>query len=427
MLLRTLTRCSRRPHTAALCTRLALAISLAVTVLLTACGANEGTAPGAAGAAPPKMAPAEVGVVTVQPQVVALQSELPGRVSALRVAQVRARVNGVVLKRLFTEGSDVLAGQPLFQIDAAVYQAALDSAQAALAKAQASLAQATAVAERYQPLVAVNAISQLEYSNAQSARRLADADVAAARAALQSTRINLDYATVRAPIAGRIGQSLVTEGALVSQAEATQMALIQQTGAVYVNFTQSSGELLRLRKAIAGKRLRGAGKDATVVRIALEDGSELPRPGRLLFSDLNVDASSGQVTLRAEVPNPDGLLLPGQYVRVRLAQAELPSAMLLPQQAVTRSNQGDSVLVVGADGVPAQRAVKLGGNQDNQWIVQEGLQPGEQVIVEGFQKMMVPGAPVKAMPWSGATIAKPPAAAARPASAASGAAAAAGK
>jgi len=355
------------------------------------------------------MPPAQVGVVVVQPQSVALQSELPGRVSALRVAQVRARVNGVVLQRLFREGSEVKAGQALFQIDAASYQAALDSAQASLAKAQANLAQATAIARRYQPLVAANAVSELEYSNAVASQKLAEADVGGARAALQSARINLDYATVRAPIAGRIGQSLVTEGALVSQVEATQMALIQQTGSVYVNFTQSSGDVLRLRKALAAKQLRGAGKDAAQVRVVLEDGSELPHPGRLLFTDLSVDASSGQITLRAEVPNPDGLMLPGQYVRVRLAQAELPSAILLPQQAVTRSNQGDTVLVVGADNIPAKRQVKIRSSQNNQWVVQEGLQPGEQVIVEGFQKMMVPGAPVKPMPWGGASNGNAPA------------------
>ncbi len=405
--------------------RLRTAIVLVLAALLSACGAREAATPGAAaGGGPPKMPPAEVGVVTVQPQPVALQSELPGRVSAVRVAQVRARINGVVLERLFREGSDVKAGQVLFQIDAASYRAALDSAQAALAKAQANLAQASAIAERYKPLVAANAVSQLEYSNAVSAQRLAEADVAGARAAVQAARINLDYATVRAPIAGRIGQSLVTEGALVSALEATQLALIQQIGAVYVNFTQSSGDVLRLRKAIAGNQLRGAGKDATAVRVVLEDGSVLPRTGRLLFSDLSVDASSGQVTLRAEVPNPDGLLLPGQYVRVRLAQAEVPSAMLLPQQAVTRSNQGDTVLVVGVDGVPAKRQIKLGANQNNQWIVLDGLQPGEQVIVEGFQKMMVPGAPVKPMPWRGAGAKAPSLTVATAATAASTSAAA---
>lgn len=379
--------------------RNSLAVTVAATLMLAACGAKDASAPAGAGG-PPKMPPAEVGVVTVQPESVAVQSELPGRVSALRVAQVRARVNGVVLKRLFREGSDVKAGQPLFQIDAAIYQAALDSAQANLGRAQASLSQATSIAERYKPLVAVNAVSQLEYSNAQASQKLAEAEVASAKAALQTTRINLDYATVRAPIDGRIGQALVSEGALVSQAEATQLALVQQINAVYVNFTQSSGDLLRLRKTMAAQQPRGSGKNETAVRIALEDGTELPRSGRLLFSDLNVDPTSGQVTLRAEVPNPDGMLLPGQYVRVRLAQSELPSAMLLPQQAVTRTNQGDSVLVVGSDGVPAKRQIKLGGNQNNQWIVLGGLKPGEQVIVEGFQKMMVPGAPVKASPWN---------------------------
>jgi membrane fusion protein (multidrug efflux system) len=378
-----------------------LALTLGIAGVLSACGAKDAGAPAGAGG-PPKRPPPEVGIVTVQPQTVALQTELPGRVSALRVAQVRARVNGVVLKRLFREGSVVKAGQPLFKIDALSYQAAVDSAQATLARAQANLNQTTSIAERYKPLVSVNAVSQLDYSNAMSAQKLAEADVASARAALRSASINLDYAIVRAPIAGHIGQALVTEGALVSQAEATQMALVQQTSAVYVNFTQSSGDLLRLRKSMTSTTVRGAGKDGAVVHIVLEDGSVLPRTGRLLFSDLNVDPTSGQVTLRAEVPNPDGLLLPGQYVRVRLAQAELPSAMLLPQQAVTRSNQSDTVLVVGADGVPAKRPIKLGANQDNQWIVLSGLQPGEQVVVEGFQKMMVPGAPVKPVPWNSA-------------------------
>lgn len=193
-----------------------------------------------------------------------------------------------------------------FLIDAATYQAALDSAQANLGRAQANLSQVTSIAERYKPLVSVNAVSQLDYSNAVSNQKLAEADVASAKAALATSRINLEYATVRAPISGRIGQALVTEGALVSQAEATQMALIQQIGSVYVNFTQSSGDLLRLRKAMASNQLRGAGKDGTTVHIALEDGSDLPRTGRLLFSDLNVDPTSGQVTLRAEVPNLDG-------------------------------------------------------------------------------------------------------------------------
>jgi len=392
----------------------------ACALFLVACGAKDNAG---APAGPRAMPPPEVGVVVVAPQSVALQTELPGRVSPVRVAQVRARVNGVVLKRLFREGSEVKAGQTLYLIDAATYQAALDSAQASVARAQANVTQATAQAERYQPLVEANAVSKQEYVNVVATQKLAEADLAAARAAVQSARINLDYATVRAPIAGRIGQSLVTEGALVSQAEATQLAVIQQTSTVYVNFTQSTTDVLRLRKALASKQLRGAGDGAAAVRVVLEDGSELPRPGKLLFSDLTVDAGTGQITLRAEVPNTDGLLLPGQFVRVRLSQAELPAGILLPQQAVTRTNQGDTVLVVGADGKPSPRQVRIGSNQNNQWVVLSGLQPGEQVIVEGFQKMMVPGAPVKPMPWSGGAqpTAAPASAASAPQAAASAA------
>lgn len=402
--------------------RSALYALLPVAALLGACGAKDG-APGAAGGAPSGPPPATVGVVTVANQAVALQTELPGRVSAVRVAQVRARVNGVVLKRLFREGSSVKAGQLLYQIDPAPYRAALDSAQAGVAKGQANLAQANAQVERYKPLVEANAISKQEFTALVTAQKQAEADLATARAAAQTAQINLDYASVAAPISGRIGQALVTEGALVSQTEATQLAVIQQTDTMFVNFTQSTTDVLRLRKAIASKQLRSAGDGSVAVRVVLEDGSELPRPGKLLFTDLTVDATSGQITLRAEVPNPDGLLLPGQYVRVRLSQAELPAGMLVPQQAVTRTNQGDTVLVVGADNKPLPRPVKIGNAQGNQWLVLDGLKPGEQVIVDGFQKMMVPGAPVKAVPWTPGGAA--PAAPAAPASAASAASAAA--
>jgi membrane fusion protein (multidrug efflux system) len=377
-----------------------LALPAAAVTLLAACGARDAT-PGAGGAAgaPSGPPPATVGVVTVANETVALQTELPGRVSAVRIAQVRARVNGVVLKRLFREGSEVKAGQALYQIDSGPYRAALESAQASLAKGQANLAQATAQVERYKPLVEANAISKQEYTTLLTTQKQAEADVATAKAATRTAQINLDYASVNAPISGRIGQSLVTEGALVSAAEATQLAVIQQTRTVYVNFTQSTTDVLRLRKAIAARQVRSAGDGSVPVRVVLEDGSELPQKGKLLFTDLTVDATSGQITLRAEVPNPDGMLLPGQYVRVRLSQAEIPSGMLLPQQAVTRSNQGDTVLVVGADNKPAPRPVKIGNAQGNQWVVLDGLKPGEQVIVDGFQKMMVPGAPVKTVPW----------------------------
>lgn len=403
-------------------TRPALFTLLPLAAILVACGAKD--APPAAGGGAGGPPPATVGVVTVASQSVALQTELPGRVSAARVAQVRARVNGVVQQRLFREGSEVHAGQLLYQIDPAPYKAALESAQASLAKAQANLAHTTAQVERNKPLVDANAISKQDFTALVTAQKQAEADVAAGKAAVQTAQINLDYAAVSAPISGRIGQALVTEGALVSAAEATQLALIQQTGTVYVNFTQSSADVLRLRKAIASKQLRASGDGSVPVRIVLEDGTELPKPGKLLFTDLTVDATSGQITLRAEVPNTDGLLLPGQYVRVRLSQAELPSGMLLPQQAVTRSNQGDTVLVVGADGKPTPRPVKVGNAQGGQWVILGGLQPGEQVIVDGFQKMMVPGAPVKTVPW---TPGGAPAAASAPAAQASAPAAAASK
>ena len=361
---------------------------------LSACGGADKSA--SAGGMPPP----QVGVVKVQFQAVALQTELPGRVEAMRIAQVRARVNGVVLQRLFTEGSEVKAGQALFQIDAAQYQAALDSVQANLAKAQANLGQAAAQAERNKPLVDARAISQQEYLVSVSVAKSAEADVAAAKAAVQSARLNLDYARVTAPIGGTIGRALVTEGALVSSAEATQLALIQQSGNVYVNFTQSANEVQQLRMALASGALRKVGANAAQVRILLDNGSETAKPGKLLFTDLSVDPSSGQVTLRAEVPNADGMLLPGQYVRVRLSQGELPAGVLLPQQAVKRSNQGDSVLVVGADNKPLQRQVKIGQAVGNQWLVIDGLKPGEQVIVDGFQKMFIPGAPVMPVAWA---------------------------
>ncbi len=385
---------------------------LLLSLVLAACGGGDNKAAGSG--APGAMPPPEVGVVTVTARQLPLSTELPGRVEAARVAQVRARVTGIVQRRLFTEGADVKAGQPLFEIDPAPYRAAADSARAVLAKAQANFSQASALAARYKPLREANAVSQQDFVNAQAAQAQAEADVAAAKAALQTAQLNLGYASATAPISGRIGRALVTEGALVSQAEATQLALIQQVNPVFVNFTQPVSEISRLRKAVAGGKAENVAKSVPV-RILLDDGSELPHNGRLLFSDLSVDPSSGQVVLRAEVPNPDGQLLPGMYVRGRVAQVQVDQAMLLPQQAVTRGAQGDTVMVVGAGGMPAPRPVKLGGAQGAQWVVLEGLKPGEQVIVDGFQKMK-PGAPVKPVPWApGASAA---ASAAAPASAA---------
>jgi membrane fusion protein (multidrug efflux system) len=344
---------------------------------------------------------AEVGVVTVRPGDVGLITELPGRLEASRVAQVRARAAGIVQKRMFVEGSAVRAGQPLFQIDAGPYQAALASAQASVAKAEANLMQTSAQAERNKPLFDAKAISQQEFINSQATQKLAEADVAVARAALQTASINLSYAAITAPISGHIGRALVTEGALVGQGEATPMALIQQTDPMYINFTQSASEVMQLRRAMEAGQLKRAGAQAASVRLVLEDGAEYAKSGKLLFSDLTVDASSGQITLRAEVPNPSGTLLPGLFVRVRLEQAQASNAITLPQQAVTRTPQGDSVMVVGADGKVAPRPVKVGNQQRGQWVILDGLQNGDQVMVDGFQKLRG-GAPVKPVPWQAA-------------------------
>lgn len=383
-----------------------VATAVCATALLSACGKPEAPAGAGAGAGAQRPPP-EVGVVTVQPGEVGLVTELPGRVEAFRIAQVRARVAGVVQKRLFREGSDVKVGELLYAIDPAPYQAALQSAEATLARAQANVLQATALAERYKPLVAVNAVSKQDYDNANAAQKQAEADVAAGKAAVQTARINLGYASVTAPIAGRIGRALVTEGALVGQGEATQLAVIQQINPVYVNFTQSATEVMQLRNAMAAGQLQRVGNEnAARVRIVLEDGSEYAQPGKLLFSDLTVDQATGQITLRAEVPNPKGDLLPGLYVRVRVEQAQLANGITVPQQAVTRTQQGDTVTVVSADGKLSPRKVKVGAARGNQWVVLDGLKAGEQVMVDGFQKLMMlpPGTPVKPVPWQAAPV-----------------------
>jgi membrane fusion protein, multidrug efflux system len=413
----------------------ASAIVLAVA-LLAACGKKPEQAGGPPGGATP---PAEVGVITVAPQAIGLATELPGRLEASRVAQVRARAAGILLKRTFVEGSDVKAGQLLFSIDAAPYQATAASAQAALARAQATLEQARAQAERYKPLVEANAISKQEYVNAVAAQKTAEADVATSRATIRSAQINLGYASVTAPISGRIGRALVTEGALVGQGDVTALATIQQINPMYVNFTQSTTDVLRLRKAIASGQFKRAGGDGASgagqvpVRIILEDGSDYGQPGKLLFSDLTVDSTTGQITLRAEVPNAAGLLLPGMYVRVRFEQAQAEAGIVVPQQAVTRGASGDSVMVVGGDGKVSPRPVKIGSSVNGQWVVLDGLKAGEQVMVDGFQKLRG-NAPVKPVPWnpaaSGAASAAAgatPASAAGPAAAASAPASAASK
>lgn len=387
-----------------------LGILVALGMALGGCGqSNSQTAV----ATPP---PPEVGVVTVTPGRADLAAELPGRLEAFRVAQVRARAAGILNKRLFTEGSDVKAGQALFEIDAAPYRASLASAQATLARAEANLLQAQSLADRYAPLAKTQAVSQQEALSAQAAAGQAKADVAAGKAAVQTAQINLGYAAVTSPISGRIGRALVTEGALVGQGEATPLAIVQQIDKLYVNFTQSAAEVMRLRQALAdGKLQRAGGKDAARVQVLLEDGSVYAETGKLLFSDLSVDAATGQITLRAELPNPKGLLLPGLYVRVRLAQAEVSDAVWLPAQAVARGATGETVLVVADDGGVSARPVKLGPAQGGNALVLSGLKAGEKVIVDGLQKAKA-GGKARPVPWAPAAASAP---AAAPASAAS--------
>ena len=383
--------------------RLQLAASLLALIAVAGCGdKSTNTAPAAS-------PPPEVAIITVAPAPLALSTELPGRIEASRSAQVRARAAGIVLKRVFREGSEVRAGDVLFQIDSAAFVAAVNSSEAAVAKAEANLAQAQLKLQRYAPLVKTNAISKQEYDDVLTTQKQVNADLASAKAIRKNARLNLSYATVTAPISGRIGRAQVTEGALVGQGEATPLATVQQIDTVYVNLTQSSAEVLRLRNALASGKLQRAGNDQAKVTLITEDGKVYPQAGRLLFSDYSVDESSGAILLRAEFSNPDRVLLPGMYVRARLEQAVDKSAITVPQQSVQRSAQGATVLVVGNDGKVVVRPVTTNGAQDNAWLISEGLQAGDRVVVEGFQKVK-PGALVKTVQWA----ASAPAAAAVP-------------
>ncbi|HEV2438002.1 MAG TPA: efflux RND transporter periplasmic adaptor subunit [Verrucomicrobiae bacterium] len=350
-----------------------------ILLALAGCGRNQG-----AGAY--KMPPPEVGVVTITPEPVALTTELPGRIDPVRVAQVRARVDGIVLHRNFREGADVTNGEVLYQIDPAPYQAALDSANA-------SLRQAQLLAQRYQPLVGINAVSKQDYDNAVSA-------TAQAKAAQEIAAVNFGYCTVTAPISGNIGAALVTEGALVSQSAATPMALVTQLDPIYCDFTESSTELLRLRRELENGTLKTVAPGEAKVTLRLDDGTTYAHPGKLLFSDVTVDPTSGMVTLRAEFPNPDHLLLPGMFARGELEQAVDNQAITVPQRGVNIGANGvASVMVVGAGGKVETRIIKLGQAVGNKWIVTDGLKVGEQVIVEGLQKAM-PGMAVKPVPFT---------------------------
>ena len=354
-------------------------MALLTLLALAGCGQHPG-----AGAF--NMPPPEVSVVTIAPESVALTTELPGRIDPVRVAQVRARVDGIVLHRNFKEGADVTNGEVLYEIDPAPYKAALDSANA-------SLMQAQALAKRYQPLVGISAVSKQDYDNAVSA-------AAQAKAAQEIAAVNFGYCTVTAPISGKIGAALVTEGALVSQSAATQMALVTQLDPIYCDFTESSTELLRLQRQLESGTFKTIAPGEAKVTLLLDDGTTYPLPGKLLFSDVTVDPTSGMVTLRAEFPNPDHLLLPGMFARGVLEQAVDNQAITVLQRGVNVGPNGvATVMVVGADGKVAARVIKIGQAIGNKWIVTDGLKAGEHVIVEGLQKAM-PGMPVKPVPFN---------------------------
>ncbi len=328
----------------------------------------------------------QVRVETLQLQPLAISSELSGRILAPRTAEVRARVAGVVLKRVYREGSDVKQGDVLFLIDPAPFKADHDSARATLAKAEATLYQARLQEQRYRELVDDKAVSRQEYDNAKASFLQADAEVAAAKAALERTRLNLGYATVTAPISGRIGRALVTEGALVGQNETTPLATIQQLDPIHADVTQSTRELNALRRALRAGELQQVGDGQARATLIQDDGSAYPLPGKLLFSDISVDPTTNQITLRSEFPNPDLDLLPGSYVRVRLEQAVQPKGLSVPQRAILRDSAGvPKVLVVDQQARVSDRQVVLGSAQGDRWVVSEGLAPGEQVVVEGLQ------------------------------------------
>ncbi|WP_353171703.1 efflux RND transporter periplasmic adaptor subunit [Paracandidimonas soli] len=339
-----------------------------------------------------------VSVITVEPSRAEMFADLPGRVEAIRDAQIRARVTGIVTGIHFEQGSDVKEGQLLFTIDPAPYKAARDQAAAMLKQAQADAGAARTLSKRYETLIKANAVSRQDYDNAVARTAQADAAIASAKAALQAADIDLGYTKITSPIDGRIGKSLVTEGALVSASSATQLATVQQLDRVYVDSMRSTAELAQLRKAIADGTLKQAG-DGAAQALALMDGGELyAEPGRLLFSGVSVDPTTGQVVLRSEFPNPDKILLPGMYVRVRLQQGIDEKALMVPQQALQRTADGRSSLMLVKDGKVAVSPVLTGPSMNGKVVVTSGLQAGDAVIVEGFQKIR-PGAPVQPMPW----------------------------
>ncbi len=361
-----------------------------------------------AGPVPGQGAQPEVGVITIQPERAVLTTELPGRIAPHMIAEVRPQVGGIVQQRHFTEGADVKAGQVLYQIDPATYRAAFASAKAALARAEANLAPARLREERFRDLVKIKAVSQQEYDDAHATLLQAEAEVESAKAALETARINLDYTSVKAPISGRIGRSTVTTGALVTANQVDALATIQQLDPVYVDVTQSTADLLRLRQSLASGLLKNGGVTQAQVRLLLEDGTPYAQPGTLKFSEVTVDQGTGSVTLRNLFPNPELLLLPGMFVRAVLEEGVNEQAILVPQRGVTRNQAGSAmVMVVGAEEKVEPRLIKAARTVGDKWLVSEGLKAGDRVILEGIQKAR-PGTVVKAVPF-GAPASAPPA------------------
>jgi len=387
------TPCHRPARRAAAVRRLLAPPVLAISAVLAGCGGG-----GATGSAP--AAAPEVGVVTLAPEALQVSTELPGRTSAFLSAEIRPQIGGIVQNRLFTEGAQVRAGQVLYQIDAASYEAALHSAQAQLAKARASLGTAQGNATRNAALIKNDAISRQQYDDGQAAVLLAQSDVAVAEAAVQTARINLGYTQVKSPIAGRTGLSTVMPGALVTANQASVLTTVTQTDPIYVDITQSSTELLRLKAELAAGRFARDAKGQARVTIKLDDGSSYAHPGQLAFTGVQVDPGTGSVTLRAVLPNPDGLLMPGMYVRAVLDAGVNPQALLAPQQAVTRDPAGNaSVLLVGKDDKLEKRRIATGAAVGNRWEVLSGLAAGERIVVDGSQHARA-GDKVKAVPWT---------------------------
>ncbi len=376
-----------------------VALSLALSVALVACkGGGEQQQQGG---------PGQVTVVTLKPEAVTLTRELAGRATGYQVAEVRPQVSGIVAKRLFTEGSVVKAGEPLYQLDDAAYRAQANSARAQLARAEASANAARLAARRSSELVKSKVISVQDDENAQAAWKQAEADVLAARASLDAANVTLGYARITAPISGQIGKSSVTQGALVSAGQAEPLATINQLDPIYIDVTQSSAELLQLRRELAAGRLEGASE--LPVDIVLEDGSTYAHKGKLEFSEVSVDPSTGSYALRVRVENPDQVLMPGMFVRAVLGSGVRPNALLVPMQGIARDAKGNtSVMVVDAEGKVAVRPVTVSRTVGDKWLVEDGLKAGDKVIVEGLQKIG-PGMPVQATE-KGAEAAKPAAA-----------------